>query len=115
VFLKFSRAGISAMRPTQNRPRGVRIGSYGSVNPTNPVIPRRLIKRSIDLAAMTGRQKGKGGPEKGRVLVSTGEVAPRPTSRRQLFARLESPVGSARGGSHVKNGPRAFFACGLCQ
>jgi hypothetical protein len=38
-------------------------------NPTNPMIPRRLIK-TIDLVAMTGRQKGNDGPEKGRAPVS---------------------------------------------
>jgi hypothetical protein len=46
VFLKFSRAGISAMRPTRNRSRGARIRGPYTANPTNPIIPRRLIKRS---------------------------------------------------------------------
>ena len=46
VFLKLSRAGISAMRPTRNQSRGARIRLVVTANPTNPMIPRRLIKRS---------------------------------------------------------------------
>jgi hypothetical protein len=57
VFLKFSRAGMSAMmRPTRNRSRGARIGLGWTVNLTNPMIPRRLIKRSTLLRWREGKK-----------------------------------------------------------
>jgi hypothetical protein len=64
VFLKFSRAEIPAMRPTRNWSRGARIGLSGTANPTNPMIPRRLTKRSALLRwregkkVMTGLKRG---------------------------------------------------------
>ena len=97
MFLKFSRAGISAMRPTRNRSRGARIRLYGTANPTNPMIPRRLIK-TIGLVAMTGRQKGNDGPEKGRAPVSIAGGCGWSGIRLQ-WLRVEHGEGSTFGGT----------------